>query len=286
MDGHRYLIGCDALHDRLGDESLCIVDCRFDLMDPSAGQMLYRQNHIPGAVYADLDKDLAAPVNGGTGRHPLPDPDVFSATMGRFGIDAGTLVVCYDQDNGALAARLWWLLRWLGHENACVLVGGISRWQAMGMPLEAGSIKRTPARFEGSPQADRVVETAEIVASGASGLLLVDARDRDRFAGRSEPIDPVAGHIPGSINVPFPASLKDDGTWKEEDELRELWQEALGNACGSPWSVMCGSGVTACHLVISGLLAGLPEPRVYVGSWSEWIADPGRPVGSGGDDEV
>jgi thiosulfate/3-mercaptopyruvate sulfurtransferase len=261
---------------------LRIVDCRFELLDPDAGQRLHRAAHIPGAVFADLDRDLAAPISAGSGRHPLPEVPALAATFSQLGIRESSRVVVYDQGNGSLAARCWWLLRWLGHRNASLLNGGFARWIDLGFPTEAGDVQVRPAKFEPEPQPQLVLETAEIVAAGedCSTLQLVDARDGERFAGISEPIDPVAGHIPGAISVPLARNLRADGTWKDAAELRRLWEAVLGVGAGRPWSAMCGSGVTACHHVISGLLAGLPEPRVYVGSWSEWITDPDRPIAS------
>lgn len=279
MSPDKYLIQCEKLYERLSAKNLCIVDCRFDLADPSAGNAQYFAGHIPGAVFADLDQDLSAPVVAGTGRHPLPDAGVLGQTFGRLGIGPNTQVVCYDHSSGALAARAWWLLRWLGHTNACLLDGGLARWEKLGLPTEEGSVTPHPAAFHGHPDGSLIIETHEIAERGAASVCMVDARDEERFAGRLEPIDAVAGHIPGSINVPFTASLTDDGTWKDTAELQQLWQRALAASCGASWSVMCGSGVTACHLVVSGLIAGLPEPRVYVGSWSEWITDPARPIG-------
>ena len=280
-----YLIDCESLQRSLGDDAICIVDCRFDLANPTAGFTSYCNGHIPGAVFADLDKDLAAPIGAGTGRHPLPEPEVFAATLRSLGVSADSQVICYDQDTGALAARLWWMLRWLGHENARILDGGITHWRALDLPVETGSVTRPMGDFRGSARPELVLDTAEIVERGAAALHLVDARDSERFAGRLEPIDPVAGHVPGAINAPVAASLRPDGTWKDDKALNRLWEGVLGDAYGAPWSVMCGSGVTACHLVISGLKAGLPEPRVYVGSWSEWIADPARPVATERDEE-
>ena len=278
------LIGCEELHAQLGDPALRIVDCRFDLLDPEAGGRLHRAAHIPGAVYADLDQDLSGPVTNRSGRHPLPAVRSMAGTFGRLGISAHTRVVVYDQGNGAIAARCWWLLRWLGHENARLLDGGFARWQELGFGTEAGAVGVERADFDPAPRDHLVLETADIVAAGTDcgSLQLVDARDRERFTGAREPIDAVAGHIPGSISLPLTASLDAEGAWKPTTELRNVWKEALGSGAGEPWSAMCGSGVTACHLVISGLLAGLPEPRVYVGSWSEWITDPDRPIASDG----
>jgi thiosulfate/3-mercaptopyruvate sulfurtransferase len=274
------LIDCEELHSELPNSEVRIIDCRFELLDPEAGRRLYSEAHIPGAVFADLDLDLAAPVTAGSGRHPLPGVTELAMTFGRLGITNSTRVVVYDQQNGALAARCWWLLRWLGHQDARLLNGGFNRWQQLGLDTEEGAVPVPVEVFRPKPQARLVLLSDEIVNAGdkRASLQLVDARDTDRFAGISEPIDPVAGHIPGSISVPFTDNLAADGTWKSRAELRKLWDSALGQGAGQPWSVMCGSGVTACHHVISGLLAGLPEPRVYVGSWSEWITDPDRPI--------
>jgi thiosulfate/3-mercaptopyruvate sulfurtransferase len=276
------LIDSEALHAQLGRPGLRIVDCRFDLLDPEAGQRLHTDAHIPGAVFADLDRDLSAPVTAASGRHPLPDAATMAATFGRLGITRSTRVVVYDEGGGALAARCWWLLRWLGHKNACLLNGGFARWERLGLATESGQFSVQPEDFNSEPRDHLVLRTAEIVAAGEDcrSLQLVDARDSERFAGTNEPIDPVAGHIPGAISLPLTASLKEDGTWKSAAELGAVWEQTLGEGCGRPWSTMCGSGVTACHLVVSGLLAGLPEPRVYVGSWSEWITDPERPIAS------
>jgi len=262
---------------------LRIVDCRFELLQPEAGRDKYLHEHIPGAVYADLDKDLAAPITAGSGRHPLPDVAVLASTFGRLGISADTQVVVYDDSSGAVAARAWWLLRWLGHERVSVLEGGIKRWRDLGLTLEKGDVSVKPQAFVPAPRQELILETQEIVDAGRScaDLQLVDARDASRFSGEAEPIDTVAGHIPGAINLPFSASLNDDGSWKGGAELRRIWADLLGDGSRAPWSVMCGSGVTACHLIISGLIAGFEEPRLYVGSWSEWIRDPARTVATG-----
>ena len=277
---NNHLISCEQLHTRMGDGNVRIVDCRFSLQDPGAGRKEYLGSHIPNAVYADLDKDLASPIVPGSGRHPLPGRRDFAATLGLLGISRDTHVVAYDQAGGALAARLWWLLRWAGHGNVALLDGGFAAWQRLGLPLESGQQTVAGSTFEFEPRDELVVKTDEIAAAlpNVAALQLVDAREADRFAGREEPIDPVAGHIPGALNVPYAVNLREDGTWKSSRELRATWEEALGEGLGSPWSVMCGSGVTACHLVVSALLAGLPEPRLYVGSWSEWVQDPDRPV--------
>ena len=273
-----------ALQEQLGGDDLRILDCRFDLHDPQAGRRAYESAHIPGAVYADLDQDLSAAVRPGTGRHPLPDAQNLARVFGALGIGPQTRVVVYDDCAGALAARAWWLLRWLGHDDVALLEGGWARWQAMHAPVEKGANSAAAERFTAVPDNDLVLETGEILARIQAGetLRLVDARDEQRFRGLIEPIDTVAGHIPGAVNLPFTESLMPDGTWKSREELRVLLRDALGGNLEAPWSVMCGSGVTACHLVIAARLAGLREPRLYVGSWSEWIADPSRPVAAEG----
>lgn len=283
MDQTKLLISSTELVQAMVDQRVRIVDCRFELLDPGAGRRLYADGHVPGAMFADLDRDLAAPVTAGSGRHPLPDAQTLASTLGRLGISNSSRVVVYDQGNGALASRCWWLLRWLGHDDAQLLDGGFASWKRRGLPIETGDHKRRAVEFVAAPRDELVLQAHEIAAAGeeCGALQLVDARDRDRFAGREEPIDPVAGHIPGAINLPFPVSLNGDGTWKKPVELQEIWNETLGQGVGRAWSTMCGSGVTACHLVMSGLMAGLPEPRVYVGSWSEWITATSRPVATG-----
>ena len=271
------------LQSRLHDSDLRIIDCRFELLDPDAGKQAYLDKHIPGAVYADLDTDLAAPIKTSSGRHPLPDIDALAATFRRLGICRDMPVVVYDSSGGAIASRAWWLLRWLGHHNVTLLDGGLQAWQAMNLPLESGQNTVHPGNFIAQPRDEQVLTTEEVVANIVSiaELSLVDARDEARFRGEVEPIDSVAGHIPGTLNLPFTASLNEDGTWRPETALQALWRPVLGQSRDTPWAVMCGSGVTACHLAISGLLAGYTEPRLYVGSWSEWIRDPERPIAMG-----
>ena len=277
------LIDVDELASNLTDSSLRIIDCRFDLMNPDAGHESYLAGHIPGAVYADLDTDLAAPVHTTTGRHPLPDDGVATDTLRRLGVSRDTAVVVYDSAGGAMAARAWWWLRRLGHADVRLLDGGLPCWQAARLPLQEGEVDVDPGDFKPAPQDGFVLTTEEVVAGLETGseLLLVDARDAARFRGEVEPIDSVAGHIPGTRNLPFTEALNGDGTFKREAALQALWREILGDSKEITWSTMCGSGVTACHLAISALLAGYSEPSVYVGSWSEWIRDPGRPVAKG-----
>lgn len=257
-----------------------VIDCRFDLLQPYTGRSEYLDGHIPGAVYADLNRDLAAPVTDSCGRHPLPEASVFQATLANWGIGSGSQVVVYDHASGGLAARLWWMLRWLGHQRVAVLNGGLTAWCAAGEALEQSVPNYPVTIFSGSPDPGRVVTTDEVCVALHDGrpMHLVDARDRPRFDGHTEPIDSVAGHVPGALNFPFSENLHLDGTWKSPDELRRAWAEVLGTGATAPITVMCGSGVTACHLVLSAGIAGLDEPRVYIGSWSEWLRDASRPV--------
>lgn len=277
------LIDAHELKSRIDDSDLRIIDSRFDLADPGAGRRAYLHGHIPGAVFADLDRDLAAPIGPQSGRHPLPDVNTLAATLGRLGIGNASNVVVYDAGNGAVAARAWWLLRWLGHARVRLLDGGFAHWIASGGPVVGGAEQVAEMQFLPEPRDDMVLTTAELESDldAIAGIRLYDARDAARFRGEMEPIDPVAGHVPGALSLPFPVSLDADGRWKSEKALKELWLSVLGEDRNASWAVMCGSGVTACHLAISGMEAGYTEPRLYAGSWSEWIRDPERPVGMG-----
>jgi len=268
-----------------------VLDCRFDLTRPDWGAEAYAAGHIPGARYAHLDRDLSGPVTAASGRHPLPKLEDLAVTCGAWGIDAEVQVVAYDQGNGAYAARLWWLLRWAGHEPVAVLDGGLAAWQQAGLPLETttqvGRKSLAGSRtFVPRPRADAVVSTAELERIVAAGELtsgrrvLVDARGADRFAGENETLDPVAGHVPGARSQPFVRNLDANGRFLGPAELRERWRAALGDQATAPQVIsMCGSGVTACHNLLA--LAGLPGARLYAGSWSEWIRDGRRPVARG-----
>jgi thiosulfate/3-mercaptopyruvate sulfurtransferase len=277
------LIGVDSLRELLGGPRLAVVDCRFDLMKPDAGREAYLRGHIPGARHADLNRDLSAPVGPGTGRHPLPAPQVLADRLGSLGIGNDSQVVAYDEANGSFAARLWWMLRWLGHDAVAVLDGGFAAWTRSGGALETGEAAAaaqvfTPRRID----AASVVGTAELERSlRAAETLLVDARARERYAGVAEPIDSVAGHIPGAVNHPFSDNLGADGLFLPAAVLERRWRERLAGAHPAHVVAMCGSGVTACHNLLSLEIAGLRGGKLYAGSWSEWIRDPRRPVARG-----
>ncbi|HSD70025.1 MAG TPA: sulfurtransferase [Woeseiaceae bacterium] len=282
MQRFHSVISANELLDKLGMEHWRIVDCRFDLMAPEQGYKDYLAGHIPGAVYASLDRDLSGPVLGNSGRHPLPDPEAFVRTLEAWGISNGSQVVAYDYGSGAIAARLWWMLRWLGHTAVAVLDGGIAAWTGAGGPVDRFESSRQKAHFKAKPAAAGVLELAELLHK-QPGLTLVDARDRNRFQGLAEPIDKVAGHIPGARNLPYSELLTAEGRFLSAEVLRQRLLSVLGAGGTSPWAAMCGSGVTACHLALAAEIAGIPAPRLYVGSWSEWIRDPGRPVATGPD---
>ena len=277
-----HLMSVEDLHQRIDDPSLVVVDCRFALTEPEKGKSDYVEGHIPGAVYAHLDHDLAAPARPETGRHPLPDPRRFERTLRRWGVSNDSEVVAYDDASGALAARLWWLLRWMGHSGVAVLNGGFEAWLAAELPVQKRIPQPESGSFRGDPDHSMVIDAEELQQrlDDDSGHLLVDARDHARFRGETEPLDPVAGHVPGAVNLPFTAMLQ-DGRIRDEDELRNIWQTLAGNPMPGDWSVMCGSGVTACHLALTAACADLPAPRLYAGSWSEWIRDSDRPVARG-----
>jgi thiosulfate/3-mercaptopyruvate sulfurtransferase len=281
------LIDASALRELADKPDVAVIDCRFDLVNPEGGCRAYLAGHIPGARYADLNKDLSAPTRPNSGRHPLPLPRDFAATLGRLGIGNATQVIAYDDAGGSFAARLWWLLRWLGHRSVAVLDGGIKAWTSAGGALESGEAKPLPKEIPGgrvSPRADSaaVIDTNDIAAFLTDpGNLLVDARAAERFAGSVEPIDAVAGHIAGAVNHPFSANLAPDGRFLPAPDLKRLWASRLAGREAAHLAAMCGSGVTACHNLLSLEVAGLSGAKLYAGSWSEWIRDPNRPVARG-----
>ena len=280
----RTTIDAAASQHLIGSPSVVILDCRFDLVAPDAGKQGYLRQHIPTAHYVDLNRDLSGPVSPATGRHPLPQPERFGVLLGGLGVSPDTQVIAYDDINGSFAARAWWLLRWLGHDRAAVLDGGLQAWLKAGGPVESGEPKMPPraAAFAPRPDAAAIVTAAELVeALEDRRRLVVDARAPERFAGTVEPIDPVAGHVPGAINHPFTANLREDGRFLPERELARRWRERLAGTAPADVIAMCGSGVTACHDLLALELAGLPGAKLYAGSWSEWIRDPKRPIARG-----
>jgi thiosulfate/3-mercaptopyruvate sulfurtransferase len=275
------LLSTAELASRLSDADWRVVDCRFELGKPEAGRAAYAAGHIPGAIYADLERDLSAAIGPATGRHPLPGVAEFVATLSRLGIGNDTKVACYDGGSGAFAARLWWMLRWMGHDAVAVLDGGLAAWTGEGRPLSTEAPAPRTARFVPNPRPEMALDTAGVERALARGEVLVDVRGAERYAGVTEPIDAVAGHVPGALNLPYTQNLDASGRFRGRDELAALWRERTGAAAGRAPICMCGSGVTACQGLLALALAGVPDGRLYTGSWSEWIRDPARPVARG-----
>jgi thiosulfate/3-mercaptopyruvate sulfurtransferase len=277
---HSTLVTTDQLAPHLDDPNWVVIDCRFVLSDPAAGRAMYIDGHIPQARFADLDQDLSSPISEQSGRHPLPAPEQFLEAVKRWGINKHTQVVAYDQMGGALASRLWWLMRWLGHRQVAVLEGGYPAWTAQGLPTTADLPEVVPGDFQGTPD-NQMWLTSEAVAQNLSSdtSALVDARDAARYRGEVEPVDPVAGHVPGAINLPFKANLDEQGRFLSAADLHARFQTVVGDRQPQDIVHMCGSGVTACHNILAMEVAGLSGSRLYAGSWSEWIRDEQRPVG-------
>ncbi len=274
------LISTAELAEHLADPDWVVGDVRFSLSDHAVGERSYLAAHIPGAVYAHLDRDLASPqVPGKTGRHPLPPVAAITQTLSQWGIDRHTQVVAYDDNSGVFAGRLWWMLRWLGHDAVAVLDGDWRRWQREGRPTRAGVETRPPRSFVANVRPELVVTAEEIEARlGDPTLHLYDARGADRFRGENETIDPVGGHIPGARSAPYAGNLDATGHMLPPEALRARFEELLGDTPAEEAIFYCGSGVSVAHDVLALQHAGLGMPRVYVGSWSDWISNGQRPV--------
>lgn len=275
------LIAPAELAARLAEPTLRVVDCRASLQNPTAGREAYAKSHVPRATFADLLEDLSgAVVPGKTGRHPLPEIETFVSKLRRWGIGGPHQVVVYDDAGGAFAARLWWMLRWLGHDAVAVLDGGLPAWVAEGWSVTDEVESLPPGDFAAKPRPELLVSARELRAPESTSRKLFDARAVERFRGDVEPIDPVGGHIPGAVNLPFSGNLR-DGRFLPAAELRARLAAALDGSPAELAIVYCGSGVTACHDALAFARAGLPLPRLYAGSWSEWITDPARPIERG-----
>ena len=275
------IIPTDTLASHM-DDSWVIVDCRYDLRDEAWGSAQYRVGHIPGAVYASLSHDLAAPRSDTSGRHPLPCAETMEATFGRLGISLGTQVVIYDQDAGMYASRMWWMLRYMGHDGAAVVDGGWAKWVREGRPVQPGEESRPVAVFSGRRRKELRLIVGQVAATlGDPSVLLVDARAPERFEGKSEPLDRTPGHIPGAVNHFYKRNVTDEGVMLPVETLREQFAELLGDLSPDQVVMYCGSGVTACQNLLAMEHAGLSGTKLYPGSWSEWSSDPARPVETG-----
>jgi thiosulfate/3-mercaptopyruvate sulfurtransferase len=272
------LISAAELQAIVGQPNVVIVDCRHDLANVDAGRTAYLAAHLPGARFMHLDEDLSAPKNGRNGRHPLPNAETLAVKLGGLGISKDTHVVAYDGSGGPFAARLWWLLRWLGADKVQVLDGGVAAWSAAGGELVSELAAITPTVFVATPDDACHVSTQEVLANiETAEFQVVDARSAERFVGIGETLDPVGGHIPEAANRFFMLNLQ-DGQFKSPSVLREEWGVLLGDLTPKQLVHQCGSGVTACHNLLALEVAGLSGGRLYPGSWSEWCSDPTRPV--------
>ena len=277
------LVSAATLRTHLTDPDWVVFDLRHDLADPDAGEAAYRASHIPGARFLHLDRDLSAAKTGRNGRHPLPTPDEFAALLARHGVGPATQIVAYDAHGGMYASRLWWMARWIGHEAAAVLDGGVLAWLKHGGELDA--LPPTP-RAQGDLRAKASlvehVQVEQVVGNLDTGeRLVVDARSPDRFRGENETLDPVGGHIPGAVNRFFKDNLLEDGAFKDAQALRVEWGKVLDGRDPKRLILHCGSGVSACHNLLGMEIAGLGGAGLYAGSWSEWCADSARPVAVG-----
>ncbi len=281
MSLHTTLIDAASLASQLTDPHIVVIDCRFDLARPEAGELAYADGHIAGAAYAHLDRDLSGPKTGRNGRHPLPAPAVLAATLGRLGIEGSTQVIAYDQDNGMYASRLWWLLRWMGHDAVAVLDGGLAAWVADGHAITAGVEAHTARAFSGAPNSAFTVDADTVgVLAASRASRVIDARAPERYLGEVEPIDPIAGHIPGAVNYWFVRNME-NGRFRSADALRAEFGALVAGVAADQVVSYCGSGVTGCHNLLALEHAGLRGARLYPGSWSEWVSDPSRPVAKG-----
>lgn len=281
MPDFETLIAPGDLAPHLGDPAWIVFDCRHQLQDKAYGERVYRVAHIPGARFADMETHLSAPIRPDTGRHPLPDPLRFAAWLSEQGVGPDSQVVAYDDSQGAFAARLWWMARYLGHERVAVLDGGFARWTREGRPVSSEVPRPVAGRLSARPDPRRLASLMEVERlSRARQAVLVDARAGERYRGEQEPLDPRAGHIPGAISLPYAENLQPDGTFLPPERLRERFAGRLGADPGASIHY-CGSGVTACHNLLAMAVAGLPPGRLFVGSWSLWSKDPGRPAATG-----
>lgn len=276
------LIPSGELAQNLSEPDWVVIDCRFVLAEPAAGERAYRQGHIPAAHYAHLERDLSSRVSIDSGRHPLPDRERLAAKLGACGVTPTSQVIVYDDANGAVAARLWWLLRWLGHTGVALLDGGWGQWLKEGRPVATDAVMQSQVTFVAQQADVKWMTTAEVQdAMLHRTIQLLDARSAERFRGEVEPIDTVAGHVPGAINRPLQYNLAEDGRFLPAEELQRQFAAQLGHVSPGQVVHMCGSGVTACHNLLAMEHAGLGGSRLYPGSWSEWIRDPARPVAKG-----
>ncbi|HCA27798.1 MAG TPA: sulfurtransferase [Betaproteobacteria bacterium] len=276
------LVSTETLARRLDDPAWIVFDCRFTLTNAETGRRAYASGHVPGARYAHLEEALSAPVTPASGRHPLPSPDAFADQLGRWGVNADKQVVVYDDSFGSMAVRLWWMLRWVGHESVALLDGGWPKWRREKHPVTTALPAVQPTDFPLRLAPGLQIDAGQVnTRRQDKNTLIVDARPEERFTGDYEPLDKIAGHIPGSVNWPFEENLDLGGAYLPAEELRENYLKLLHDVPPEQVIHSCGSGVTACHNVLAMEIAGLSGSQLYAGSWSEWITDPAHPVETG-----
>ena len=279
---YQTIISVEDLNKNLNTQDWLIFDCRFILKDPEGGLKKFNQGHIPGAQFADMDKDLASPMTSTSGRHPLPNPDEFINKLQSWGVNNTSQIICYDDMSGAFAARMWWLLKWLGYNDVAVLDGGIDKWTANNLTLETDTQQKAAGSFSGQANNDMWVDVEFVQKELAeNNITLLDARSAERFTAKDTKTDPVAGHVPGAMSYPFAENLSKQGVFLPLEELQKRFAPMLSSSEKKEVINMCGSGVTACHNLLAMSIAELPMTRLFVGSWSEWIKDKSRPVATG-----
>ncbi|MEM7304849.1 MAG: sulfurtransferase [Pseudomonadota bacterium] len=276
------IITADQLKSIIENDNVRVFDCRFSLKDPQGGLKCYQQGHLPHAQFADMDTQLSSAMTETSGRHPLPIPEDFIEQLCAWGVSNDTQVVAYDDMKGAFAARLWWMMRWLGHNNVAVLNGGMDQWTQAGYPLSQDQVEYARGDFSGQPKMEWLVDIDTVSTELEAGkITLIDARAADRFTAKDQQSDPVPGHIPGAKNLPFGGNLTGDGLMKSADEIKQRFDSLINQNPDNEVVNMCGSGVTACHNLLAQAIAGLPPMKVFIGSWSQWIKDSSRPVATG-----
>ncbi len=274
---HDTLIEAQTLYDHLHDKDWLIIDCQYDLMDKEAGYPAYARGHIPGAIYASIHKDLSGAPAAGKGRHPVPSPEVLVRRFSKMGVSTQTRVVAYDNSAGVFAARLWWLLTYMGHSSVAVLNGGLNSWREAGFAVEQKHNPWSHSHFTANINEGALIRLDDV----SSAPRLIDAREPERYSGETEPIDPVAGHIPGAKNYYWKNNLDEQGRFLSAREIKRALEPMYSGVAPEDLVFYCGSGVSACHNLMAAMYAGYPLPGLYAGSWSEWCADPTRPLAVG-----
>ncbi len=276
------IISAEELHAIINDDNVRVFDCRFSLKDPQGGKNNYLAGHLPRAQFADMDTQLSSAMTATSGRHPLPDPEVFINQLNAWGVSNDTQVVAYDDISGAFAARLWWMMRWVGHNNVAVLNGGMQKWTEQGFSLNQENVQFPSTDFTGQANEDWLMDIDTVQANlENNAITLIDARAADRFTGKDQKTDPVPGHVPGANNLPFGGNLTKDGMMQSPEVIKERFASVIQDRSLDDVVNMCGSGVTACHNMLAQAVAGMPPTKVFIGSWSQWIKDSSRPVQTG-----